>query len=92
MLKSALERDMKARPFEKPMREFGEILKDDEGLYKRLSETPSKESFVTLYLDMAAERGFNFSRDDMEVAVQEQKQGQNWIIPPKVQRLIRERF
>ena len=92
MLKSAKEEYAKQRPFEKPMRQFGEVLKDDQSLYDRLSETPDKDAFIDLYLSMAAERGFNFSRDDLEVVVQEQKQGKDWVIPPKVQRLVRERF
>jgi hypothetical protein len=92
MLKSAQEEYQKARPFERVMRQFGEVLKEDEAMFDELKETPDKDSFIDLYLKLAAERGFNFSRDELMVAVQEQKQGKDWIIPIKVQRLVRDRF
>lgn len=92
MLKSAADEYEKARPYEKTIRQFGEILKNDNELYQKLEETPDKESFIEMYLNMAAEQGFNFSRDELMVAVHEQKHGQDWVIPSKVQRLIRDRF
>ncbi len=92
MLESALERDLNARPFEKVIRQFGEIVKDDPALYEQLSETPNKESFIDKYVSLGAEHGCEFSRDDLLIAVQEQKQGRNWVIPKSVLRLIAERF
>ena len=92
MLESALERDLKARPFEKAIRQFGEILKEDHSLIDRLDETPDKQSFIDLYIALAAEHGCKFSEDDLLIAVQEQKQGSNWVIPKPVLRLIAERF
>lgn len=92
MLESALERDLKARPFEKAIRQFGEIIKQKPALYEKLSETPDKDSFIDLYLALATEHGCEFTRDDLLIAVQEQKQGSNWVIPKPVLRLIAERF
>lgn len=92
MLKSALERDQMARPFEPIIRQFGEIVKSDDALFDKLSATPDRESFIDLYVSMGAENGCNFSRDDLLIVVQEQKQGSNWVIPKKVLRLIADRF
>lgn len=92
MLKAALERDQNARSFEKVIRQFGEIVKDEPALFARLGATPDKESFIELYIALAAERGLDFNRDELLIAVQEQKQGANWVIPKPVLRLIAERF
>ena len=92
MLKAALERDQNARSFEKVIRQFGEIVKDEPALLARLGATPDKESFIELYIALAAERGLDFNRDELLIAVQEQKQGANWVIPKPVLRLIAERF
>ena len=92
MLDAALERDQKARPFEKTIRQLGEIIKDDEAMYERLSETPDKDSFIDVYIALGAENDLHFNRDDLLVVVQEQKQGTDWVIPKKVLRLIAERF
>lgn len=92
MLDSALERDLKARPFEKTIRQLGEMIKDDQAMYDRLSETPDKDSFIDLYVALGAENGLVFSRDELLIVVQEQKQGSDWVIPKKVLRLIAERF
>ena len=92
MLESALERDLEARPFEKAIRQFGEIVKSDTSLYDKLDATPDKDSFIDLYITLGAEQGCMFSRDDLLVVVQEQKQGKNWVIPKPVLRLIAERF
>lgn len=92
MLKSALERDQMARPFEPAIRKFGEIVKDDPALFEKLSATPDKDSFIDMYVRLASEYGCVFNRDDLLIAVQEQKQGSNWVIPKAVLRLIAERF
>lgn len=92
MLDSALERDAQARPFEKVIRQFGEILKSDNSLIAQLDQTPDKDSFIDLYIALGAQHGCVFGREDLLIAVQEQKQGQNWVIPKPVLRLIAERF
>lgn len=92
MLESALERDHNARPYEKTIRELGEFIKDDPAMFDRLDKTPDKDSFIDTYIAMGAEKGLAFTRDDLLVCVQEQKQGKDWVIPKKVLGLIAERF
>ena len=92
MLESALERDMEARPFEKVIRQFGELVKNDAALFEQLEQTPDKDAFIEKYISLAAEKGCSFSRDDLLIVVQEQKQGKNWVIPKSVLRLVAERF
>ncbi len=92
MLASALERDINARPFEKVIRQFGEIVKEDRQLIDQLDQTPDKDAFIDMYISLGAKHGCEFSRDDLLVVVQEQKQGSNWVIPKPVLRLIAERF
>ena len=92
MLDSALERDHKARPFEKTIRQLGERIKDSDAMFDRLEATPDKESFIDVYVAMGAENDLHFTKDDLLVVVQEQKQGKDWVIPKKVLRLIAERF
>lgn len=92
MLESALERDIEARPFEKVIRQFGEIVKSDPALYEKLDKTPDRDSFIDTYIALGAEHGCVFSREDLLIVVQEQKQGSNWVIPKSVLRLIAERF
>jgi hypothetical protein len=92
MLESALERDQQARPFEKTIRKFGEIVKSDSSLFQQLSDTPDKEAFIGLYLSLGADQGCVFTRDDLLTVIQEQKQGSNWVIPKPVLSLIAERF
>lgn len=92
MLQAALARDAQSRPFEKSIKQFGEVVLNEPALLAKLDESPDKESFITLYRQLASERGIHFSRDELLVVVQEQKQGSNWVIPKAVLRLIAERF
>jgi len=92
MLKTAMERDQMARPFEKSIKQFGEAVMNDQSLLAKLDQTPDKESFIQLYRGLAADQGIHFSRDDLLIAVQEQKQGSNWVIPKTVLRMIADRF
>jgi hypothetical protein len=92
MLEKALQRDAQSRPFEREMKAFGEILLNDHALLEKLDATPDKKSFIDMYLTLAKERGIHFSREDLLIAVQEQKQGQDWILPKKVIRMIADRF
>ncbi|TCJ11901.1 Nif11 family protein [Parasulfuritortus cantonensis] len=92
MLQAAQERDAQARPFEQSIKRFGATVMADPALLERLDAAPDKESFIRLYRDLAASNGIHFSRDELLVAVQEQKQGRNWVIPKAVLRMIAERF
>jgi hypothetical protein len=92
MLKAAMERDMQSRTFERNIKQFGEVVMNDRGLLGKLDESSDKEAFIELYRKLAAEQGIHFSRDELLIAVQEQKHGSNWVIPTAVQRMIAERF
>lgn len=92
MLQAALERDAQARTFEQPIKSFGEAVLNSPDLLEKLDTAPDKESFIRLYRELAAGKGFHFSRDELLIAVQEQKQGSNWVIPKAVLRMIAERF
>lgn len=92
MLKAALERDAQNRPFEKTMRQFGEIVMNDPKLLEILDATPDADSFILTYCRLAAELDIHFTPDDMRIVVQEQKNGSNWILPKVVTNMVRERF
>lgn len=91
MLKSAAERDAEARPFEKEIKAFGEIVKNNKELLDQLDRTVDQAGFIDLYCRLAADRGINFTATDMAIAVQEQKHGSQWVIPANVLRMIAER-
>jgi hypothetical protein len=92
MLEAALERDSNNRAFEKEVRKFGEILKEDETLLARLEATSDADTFIATYVSMAADRGIHFTQNDMKIVVQEQKTGHDWLIPKVVLMMVRERF
>lgn len=92
MLKTALERDMEARPYERQIRALGEVLNESPELLEKLDETPDRDSFIDAYLEMAEKHGYHFTRDELLVAVQEQKMGKNWVLPKAVLMMIRDRF
>ena len=92
MLEKSLQRDTEARPFEKEMRKFGEILLNEPNLLAELDAAPDKNAFIELYLRFAKDRGISFSKDDLLIAVQEQKHGKNWILPKPVLMMVREKF
>ncbi|MFV1922324.1 MAG: hypothetical protein ACMZ63_06965 [Methylotenera sp.] len=92
MLHSALERDANNRAFEKEVRKFGEILKDDDAMLAKLEATSDADSFIAAYVNMAAQKGIHFTADDMKIVVQEQKTGHDWLIPKVVLMMVRERF
>lgn len=92
MLKAAMERDSKSRPFEKTIKQFGEIVMTDPTLLAKLEETRDAESFISTYCRLAADRGIYFGPDDLRIVVQEQKHGSNWVIPKVVLNIVRERF
>jgi pectin methylesterase-like acyl-CoA thioesterase len=92
MLKAALERDTHNRPFEKTIKQFGEIVMSEPELMAKLERTYDANSFIATYCSLASERGIHFTADDMRIVVQEQKQGKDWVIPKAVLNLVRERF
>jgi hypothetical protein len=92
MLEKAQQRDQDSRAFERDIKSFGEILLQEPALLEKLDATPNKTAFMDLYCSLAKERGLHFSHANLLIAIQEQKQGQDWIIPKPVLRMIVERF
>lgn len=92
MLEKAKQRDKDNRAFEKEIKKFGELVLNDPGLLKKLDTTPNKDAFIDMYCALAREKGIHFTRADLLIAVQEQKQGHNWILPKTILRMVAERF
>jgi hypothetical protein len=92
MLKAALERDTENRPFEKPIKQFGELVMAEPELLAKLDKARDADDFIAMYCKLAAERGIHFTPDDLRIVVQEQKHGSNWVIPKAVLNLVREIF
>lgn len=92
MLEKAHQRDAEARYFEKEIRKLSEIVMNDPSLMSRLDSTPTKDAFINLYCELARERNISFSKADLLIAVQEQKQGKDWIMPKNILRMVVERF
>ncbi len=84
MLEKALKRDTENRLFEKEIRKFGEAVLADKSLAEKLDMTPNRDAFMDMYCTLANERGINFSKADLKIAYQEQKQGSNWVLPKTV--------
>lgn len=92
MLEKAQQRDAENREFEREIKKFGEIVLADANLMSQLDQTPDKGAFIDRYIALAKSKGIVFTKSDLEIAVQEQKQGQDWIIPRQVLRMIADRF
>lgn len=92
MLKAALDRDNRSRPFEKPIKQFGEIVVSDPMLLAKLEATSDANSFIGTYCRLAAEKGIHFTAQEVSIVVQEQKTGNDWVIPRVVLNIVRERF
>lgn len=92
MLEKAQQRDAEARAFEKEIKRFGELVMGDANLMAQLDKTPDKGAFIDEYIRIARSKGIEFTKSDLEIAVQEQKQGHDWIIPRQVLRMIADRF
>ncbi|MBA2126957.1 hypothetical protein DLM45_12105 [Hyphomicrobium methylovorum] len=85
-------RDIESGEYKKAIKKLGEAVMDDPALLERLDATPSKSDFIDLYCNLAKERDLSFSKSDLLIAVQEQKQGKDGIIPTIVLRMIADRF
>lgn len=89
MLETVRKEVMQERAFEKEMRKFGELVIDDPGIQEQLRAINDRDVFISTYVRLAAEKGFRFTEEQMRVAVQEQKQGSDWILPRVVQSMLR---
>lgn len=92
MLRSLKEEYAKERPFEVDMRKFAEILAAEPELQKSLKDAVEsgidRRGFRDLYIKMANSKGLHFDPDQMEIAMQEQKQGKDKLLPSFVQKLV----
>lgn len=92
MLQSLKEAKLRERPFEVDMKKFAEILATDSALQKTLKDAVEggvdRAGFRDLYIKLAREKGLTFSPEELEVAMQEQKQGKDKLLPSFVQKLV----
>ncbi|MBX2868653.1 MAG: hypothetical protein KTR18_08260 [Acidiferrobacterales bacterium] len=92
MLETVSKELEEARGFESEMRKFSDVISQNaeiqETLTKAVDSGISRDGFRDLYVATAKENGCNFSASDMEVAMHEQKQGKDKVIPTVVQKLI----
>jgi len=92
MLESVKEENMRERPFEVDMKKFAEILAADPLLQKSLKDAVEngvdRTGFRDLYIQLASAKGLHFNADQMEIAMQEQKQGKDKLLPSFVQKLV----
>ncbi|MBX2879211.1 MAG: hypothetical protein KTR32_04720 [Granulosicoccus sp.] len=92
MLETLSEELKTSRAFEDQMREFGAIITKNDDIQKALSDAVddgiSREGFCELYVSTAAANGIEFTVDQMKIAMHEQKQGSDKVLPSFVQKLI----
>jgi len=89
---SLKEEYMRERPFEVDMKKFAEVLMSDASLQKSLKDAIEggidRSGFRELYIKLAAGYGCHFTADQLEVAMQEQKQGKDKLLPSFVQKMV----
>lgn len=92
MLETLNEELKQSRAFEEVMREFAAKVNVESELLQKLTQAVddgiSRDGFRDLYVTMAEQQGFQFTVDQMEIAMQEQKQGKDKILPSSVQKLV----
>ncbi|MBX2835397.1 MAG: hypothetical protein KTR35_01000 [Gammaproteobacteria bacterium] len=92
MLDTLSEELKQTRAFEDQMREFGAIVTKNDDIQKKLSDAVddgiSSQGFCELYVSTAAANGIEFTVDQMKIAMHEQKQGSDKVLPSFVQKLI----
>ena len=91
MLESVREETRQTRAYEQEIRRFGEIVTAEPAIQERLQAAVEggidRAGFVGLYVSLAAESGIRFDPEQMNIAMQEQKQGRDKILPSVVQKL-----
>ncbi|MBX2885161.1 MAG: hypothetical protein KTR32_34710 [Granulosicoccus sp.] len=92
MLETLSEELKTTRAFEEEMRKFGSMITADKDIQKKLSDAVddgiSGDGFCDLYVATAAEKGISFTVEQMRIAMHEQKQGSDKVLPSFVQKLI----
>ena len=81
-----------SRAFETDMRTFAETVMQNKDIQDKLTAAVdggiSRDEFRNLYVETAAENGINFTVEQMDIAMHEQKQGKDKVLPSMVQKLI----
>jgi len=92
MLETLSEELKTTRAFEVEMRKFGDLVSNNQEIQELLSDAVdngiSKEGFCSLYVSTAESNDICFSIEQMQIAMQEQKQGKDKVLPSFVQKLI----
>lgn len=92
MLDTLSEELKTTRAFEEQMREFGAIVTKSDAIQNALSDAVddgiSSQGFCELYVSTAAQNGIDFTVEQMKIAMHEQKQGSDKVLPSFVQKLI----
>jgi len=92
MLRSVREELLHSRAFEVEMRKFADIVVKNAALQKQLQTAVDdgidRKGFRDLYIRLAVDHGIQFTAEQMEIAMQEQKQGKDKILPLMVQKLV----
>lgn len=92
MLETLSEELKTTRAFEVEMRKFGDLVSNNREIQELLSDAVdngiSKEGFCSLYVSTAESNDISFSIEQMQIAMQEQKQGKDKVLPSFVQKLI----
>ena len=92
MLESLSEELKHTRAFEQEMRKFADIVSADPALQNKLTiavdDGITREGFRDLYVASAAEHDIHFTAEQLEIAMQEQKQGKDKVLPSMVQKLV----
>lgn len=92
MLESVRQVTSQEREFEQSIRKFGEVLLGDMAIQAKLTAAIdnglSRDDWVALYVSLASDNGQKFTTEQMKIAMQEQKQGKDKILPSIVQKWI----
>lgn len=92
MLEVVRQDNLQQRPFDEAIRQFGAAVASDRGIQATLNaaidQGMSRDDWVALYVRLAGERGLHFSAEQLQVAMQEQKQGKDKILPSAVQKMV----
>lgn len=92
MLESVRAENLQDRAFETIIRKFGDAVVKDRELQSKLNAAidngVTKEEWIKLYVELAQAKGFVFTAEQMKIAMQEQKQGKDKVLPSMVQKWV----
>lgn len=92
MLESVRAESLQERVFEQIIRKFGDVVVKDREIQSKLNAAidsgMSKDEWIKLYVSLAKTKGFDFTPEQMKIAMQEQKQGKDKVLPSMVQKWV----